>query len=345
MSTRDVEIICNNSLLHIAVQKNDVQAVETLLADKAKLEARNSKGRTPLHEATNYKIVKDLLTAGADMHARDKNDNTPLHTAVIAGCVPVVQLHLQAGANVTLKNSYKGDTPLHLAVTPEFRHATMAQLLVKSGALVNEVNNFTETSLHLASKNKTGPIDRNIVKLLLDNGADIHALNCAGQKAADQKDSPLHDAAAKGDVKAIDALLKLKNNVNVRNIYGKTPIFEAVSFRGIEPGIIRALTASGADVTLGDAVENTPLHESVLSGNISIVRLLLNAGAQVNKQDAKGDTALHCAVKCGYRKAFKSYTAIVKVLIDSGADLSLKNNEDKIAADYAKLDSIKKFFV
>ena len=345
MSTRDVEKICNNSPLHIAVKNSDVPAVMALLEAKVKLEARNSKGQTPLHGAANHKIVKDLLAAGADINACDKSGNTPLHAMIMGKSVPVAQLLLQAGANITLKNNHKGDTPLHLAVSPLFRHATMVQLLLKAGADANECNNFGETSLHIASKNKTSPIDRSIVKLLIDNGANINVLNNAGQKAADHKDSPLHDAAAQGDAKEIAKILKNKNDMNVRNIYGRTPLFDAVSFYGIESTIIRSLIASGADVTIADATENTPLHESVLVGNISILRLLLNAGAQVNKQNILGDTALHCAVKAGYRKAFRSYTAIVKVLIDSGADLSLKNNEGKIAADYAKLDSIKKFFI
>ena len=345
MSTHNVEKVCNNSPLHIAVQKSDVQAVITLLETQAKIEARNSKGQTPLHGATNHKIVKDLVAAGADINAFDKNGNTPLHVMIMAGAVPAVQLLLQAGANVTLKNSYKGDTPLHIAVTPIFRHATIVQLLVKSGAQVNELNNFGETALHLASKNKIGPIDRNIVKILIDHGADINVLNCAGQKAADQKDDPLHDAASNGDTKEIEKILKNKHDINACNIYGRTPLFDAVSCCGIESGVIRTFIACGADVTIADAIQSTPLHEAIIVGNISIVRLLLNAGAQINKQNAQGNTALHLAVQAGYRKAFRSYTAIVKVLIDSGADLSLKNNENKIAADYAKLDSIKKFFV
>ena len=345
MSTQNLEKVYNHSPLHIAVQNSDIQAVITLLADTTtKLEARNSKGRTPLHCVTSYKIVKDLLAAGANINALDKNGDTPLHVAILTQRVPVVQVLLQSGADVTLKNSYKGDTPLHIAVDPSCRHATMVQLLMKSGAQANEPNNFGETSLHVASKNNTSPIDRSIIKILMDHGADISLLNCAGKKAAEHKNSALHDAVALGETAGITKILMSKTDINYQDVYGRTALYEAVCKRGIESGVIRNLILAGSNVNLSDARDNTPLHEAIIVGNLSITRLLLNAGAQINRQNKQGDTALHLAVKAGYRKAFRGYAAIVKVLIDSDADVTLKNNENKIAVDYAKLDNIKKIF-
>lgn len=344
MSTQNIEKIYNNSLLHVAVQKSDIQAVITLLSNEAKLEARNSKGQTPLHCVTSYKIVKDLLAAGANINALDKDGNTPLHIAILTQRVPIVQVLLQSGANTTLKSSYKGDTPLHIAVNPSCRHATMVQLLIKSGAKVNELNNYGETSLHIASKNNISPVDRNIIKILMDHGADISLQNCAGKKAADHKNSPLHDAVALGEAKAITKILMSKTDINYQDVYGKTALYDAICKRGIESSVIRNLILAGSDVNLSDARDNTPLHEAIIVGNISITRLLLNAGAQVNRQNKQGDTALHLAVKAGYRKAFRNYAAIVKVLIDSGADVKLINNDSKIASEYAKLDNIKKIF-
>lgn len=344
MSLRDFDKVYNNSPLHIAVENDDVQAVTTLLSNSAKLEARNSKGRTPLHGVTNYKIVKDLLAAGADVDALDKEGNTPLHTAILRKCVPIVQILLQAGADVTIKNSYKGDTPLHVAVDPLYRHGTMTQLLVKSGSPVNQQNNFGETPLHIAYKNSTGPIDRNIIKILIDNGADISVKNSAGKKPADHKDNALHDAVRSGESKDITKILMSKTDINFQDIYGRTALCHAVSKPGIEAGVIRNLFTAGADANIADAVNSSPLHQAVILGNISIVRLLLNAGAVVNKQNNDGDTPLHLAVKAGSRKAFRHYAAIVKVLIDHKTDLTLKNNAGKTAAECAVLDNIKKLF-
>jgi ankyrin repeat protein len=218
----------------------------------------------------------------------------------------------------------------------------MVQLLIKSGAQVNDQNNFGETSLHLASKNNTSPIDRNIIKILIDHGADIFLHNNIGKKASEHKDIPLHDAIVFGDSKAITKILMSKVNANLQDVYGRTALYYAIGKRNIESSVIRNLLLVGSDVNVVDTHQNSPLHEAIIIGNISIVRLLLNAGAQVNKQNNQGDTALHLAVKAGYRKAFRHYAAIVKVLIDSGADISLKNNAGKIALEYAVLDNIKK---
>lgn len=344
MNTRNFDKVYNNSHLHNAVQNDDVLAVTTLLNNQVKLEARNSKGRTPLHCVTNYKIVKDLLAAGADLHALDKEGNTPLHTAILQKCVPVVQILLKAGADVTIKNSYKGNTPLHIAVDTSCRHATMVKHLVASGANVNEPNNFGETALHIASKNNTSPVDRNIIKILVDHGADISLKNIIGKKPDEHKDSPLHNAVALGESKAITKILMSKTDINYQDIYGRTALHNAVCKQGIEASVIRNLLTAGSDVHIADAQNNTSLHDAVIVGNISIVRLLLNAGAQVNRQNNQQDSPLHLAVKAGYRKAFRHYAAIVKVLIDHKADVTLKNSSGKIAVEYAVLDNIKKIF-
>ena len=64
------------TLLHIAVQDNNIDAVEKLLAAHANIDAINGLGMTVLHIAINNKnqyIVKLLLKAGADIDIQDKN--------------------------------------------------------------------------------------------------------------------------------------------------------------------------------------------------------------------------------------------------------------------------------
>lgn len=63
--------------------------------------------------------------------------------------------------------------------------------------------------------------------------------------------------------------------------------------------------------------------------DLQIHRTLCESGASLNAQNATGDTPLHDAVK---RKS----EAIVRVLLDFGADSSIKNNKDVSSFDLAQ---------
>ena len=68
----------------------------------------------------------------------------------------------------------------------------------------------------------------------------------------------------------------------------------------------------------------TPLHYAcaALKDNSSCVEILMYCGAKINVQDHKKNTPLMVA-------AFFNKPKITQFLIDDGADLRIKNNEDK----------------
>ncbi|KAH0850695.1 hypothetical protein HID58_095338 [Brassica napus] len=72
------------SLLHLACLSADIGMVELLLQYGAKVNATDSKGRTPLHHciiSRRYAIARLLLTRGGDPNAVDKDNNTPVKYA------------------------------------------------------------------------------------------------------------------------------------------------------------------------------------------------------------------------------------------------------------------------
>jgi ankyrin repeat protein len=92
--------------------------VEALLARGAGVNARNSTGATPLHDAAlagNADLARLLIEKGAQVDARDgESGATPLHHAASWGRAAVVRLLLEKGADPTLRNK-SGKTPLDLA--------------------------------------------------------------------------------------------------------------------------------------------------------------------------------------------------------------------------------------
>lgn len=101
--------------------------------------------------------------------------------------------------------------------------------------------------------------------------------------------APIHDAAARGDVAALDVLLKDDPAlVNARDEMGATPLHWAADKGG--RAMAEALLARGADINAAKNDGVTPLHVAVALGNREIVELLLDKGATIDSKDRRGRT-------------------------------------------------------
>lgn len=78
----------------------------------------------------------------------------------------------------------------------------------------------------------------------------------------------------------------------------------------------------------------TALHVAAEMSNWKATATLLNNGALVNTTDDQGQTALHVAAP-GYGRDFER---TMEVLLEAGASLEIKDQDGKIALDYATSD-------
>ena len=98
---------------------------------------------------------------------------------------------------------------------------------------------------------------------------------------------------AKMQLDFIKNVLKMK--LNFINMLGDTLLIKAIALNtDIGDEIALLLIQAGADVNKADQANgNTPLHMTVLTGNVHLAQILLNAGAKTTVMNSGGYTPEH----------------------------------------------------
>lgn len=207
------------SPLHDAIWSGEPKKVAAVLRTKPNVNELNDTGFTPLCYATSHddrksKIVELLIQAGADVNiACGGREETPLHLAADSGDAASVKLLLAAGARVNARN-FQGSTPLYVAAdssSPE-----VVALLLKAGAEVDARGVGGNTPLLNAMSNGSGEPARAITELLLAAGADPNASGGYG--------TPLTAAVSWGRSLLIQPLLDAGADPRLRSDYAGSAI-------------------------------------------------------------------------------------------------------------------------
>jgi uncharacterized protein len=133
----------------------------------------------------------------------------------------------------------------------------------------------------------------------------------------------------------VGEILKSHPDVNARSHDGKTALMFAAYWRrrsdrafdesdGARAEIIKMLIDAGADLKKRDHNGETALFSACFDTNAA--RALINAGADVNVRNKEGETPL---MQCNWGEG-------IRLLVDSGAQLSLRDSRRYTALDLAK---------
>lgn len=166
--------------LHLASFAGNNDIAEWLLASAASVDVRDNNGQTPVFiaaESDRIEMIGLLLRNGANLLLRDNNGRTVLHSSISAGRTASSLYLIQSGSDIFAVDG-SGKTPLDLAM--DGGTTLLASLMDRT--MVNRQDNMGNTPLHLAVMANA---DEDIIRIILDVGADRRARNASGKTPGD----------------------------------------------------------------------------------------------------------------------------------------------------------------
>ncbi len=260
--------------LRVAAKFGKTESVKTLIRLGVKVDSKSYHRRlTALQvaaEGGHAEVVKALLTAGADVNV-GAGRWTALHEAAKRDRAEVAKALLAGGANIEAKT---GDDQTALSIAEKAGNARTARVLMAAGA-----------KTHVSCKEWRRP---DFWKRA--GGADVQRCLSEGKQAIFKVSgfnagtrSVLVFAAQYGQMGAVKALLNAGVNADQRGRCGMlcpnpkryTALHYAAS-RGHE-GIAKLLVGAGADVTIRDTYNLTPLDLAKAGGKATVAKILSDA--------------------------------------------------------------------
>lgn len=193
------------------------------------------------------------------------------------------------------------------------------KLLINNNADINAVDIDKNSGLHYVCKHpgKNVHDELKIIEFFLDNGISVNCQNS-------NNDTPLHLAVQNLKPKTLLYLIKKGANVNSINNNRETPLHCVYSkwCRINKFMVTKLLLENRADVNIIDNNGNSILHNacSLYDTPIDIFELLLENNLSINCQNKDNNSPLHLAIQ-----HLKPQT--IPYLIKRGANVNSVNNE------------------
>ncbi|KAK5580170.1 hypothetical protein RB653_000183 [Dictyostelium firmibasis] len=318
----------NWTLLHVAVSHKSIDVVNLLLEKNIEISIKNNKGYTAFHIAAcngDLDIIEKMISMNRvpngniisnDMETSLFLSITNNHFGIAESILNYYHSNMIGSDNNNeKKNEFKkmidqfnvhGVSPLLMSVLR--KNLMMIKKLIEMGADINSFKKDNSTALHCAAI-----IDfTEAIEYLLNKGG-IEMMNSVNRYG----NSPIHEAAIKGNFKSIQTFikqLKIINENEQKQLFleiidkkdkdGSTPLHlccNCVNSNNIENNLKSCkvlIEEGGVDVNGVDSGNATALHIlACVSGDLSLplVKYFLEVGCDPTIENRYGWTAIHQA--------------------------------------------------
>ena len=334
------KIFCQ-SALHLAVAKNHTKVIDRLLQkDNTTNYCTDFTGRTPLHEAVrqnHVEIAELLIKHGARIRRKCSFFQ---NISISDGCQNQNNYTLSRKEGVEYEKDlcHCGSTPFLLAA--RYGHIDVAKLLLRHGALPDEMDCFGATPLHVAACHG----HYMFIDWLISRRPVSFQINyrCKNQSTL------LHSAAICHNNKNIEPLISRGAKIDLIDNDGMTPLhysaLNAVKTDGVttlnatmNPSLDLVVWSSEGDITVS---KESGIFQREVPLNVQCLKLIVITKSKhallIDKVDNNGRTALHLAAQNGDE-------CQTTHLLLKGARTDLTDHEGRTPLDVA-IDSAERDF-
>jgi len=189
--------------LHAAAAKGDIAEIGRLVRSGARIGARDSRARTPLHVAAfmrKLEVARALMQLGADANALEAQKYDIVTIAAVADDVPMLKVALEGGCKAgNITSPYYGTA---LIAAAHLGHDEVVRTLIAAKAPLDHVNNLGWTALiESIVLGDGGKRHVATLKALVDAGANINLADRSGE-------TPLTLAKRRGFKEMVEILEK-----------------------------------------------------------------------------------------------------------------------------------------
>ena len=249
----------------------------------------------------NIPALTALVARAGPAAKREDAGGVALLEASRGGWVEGVKEFLDAGAPVNAAIF------IAAAASPSNGATRVIELLVEHGG-ARRMEELSDALFAAASRTNSA----STIRILLAAGAPVTS------RARTTLETPLHAAAAKGDIVVIKLLLEAGAAVGARCAKGRTPIHQAALNGHVE--VLALLMTAGARINSADDSGRTPLAQCVGTRTCvpNSVRAILEAGGDIRQCDGLGNSPLILALRSD-RDGSSDKPGLIKLLISRGA--------------------------
>ncbi|KAL7302683.1 hypothetical protein TKK_0004738 [Trichogramma kaykai] len=184
----------------------------------------SSRRTTLIHHAAKRSrlyIVPELFKIydRFDLNYTNERGYTHFHVVCASGCDDVVEKFLEFGQNPNCLEPETGDSPLHLA--SKHTNKNVVELLLRNGADPNPVNEEGLTPLHIICQSYYSNVD--LLELFFKISEETHQPLHIEARDNSGKTS-LHVVTSSGGWRKIEILLEKGANPNLADAEGSTPL-------------------------------------------------------------------------------------------------------------------------